>query len=69
LDEVINFQTKKGAALSRIIVLIQNDDEISKPKIDSLLSFVQSSNRTFFTTVGVYETALASGKAESIQNL
>ena len=51
-----------------MIALRQNDDEISKPEIDSLFSFVQSSNRTFFPTVGVFETALASGKTGSIQN-
>jgi len=68
LDDVIEFQTKKGTALEEIMVLIKNDNEISKPKIDALFSFVQSSNKTFFPTVGVYETALASGKTESIQN-
>ena len=41
LDDVIEFQTKKGTALEEIMVLIKNDNEISKPKIDALFSFVR----------------------------
>lgn len=64
---VDSIQYTIGKSLVSSIEILEND-EVSDTPLDSIYTIIQKLNPTFFPTSGVYNTSLASGKIEGIEN-
>ncbi|MBN3520975.1 hypothetical protein JYB62_13280 [Algoriphagus lutimaris] len=68
LEEIIKFQESKELKSLELIPLLEKPIPDKKDKIDSLFSYLSSSNATFFPNVGVFENALFAGKIDLVEN-
>ena len=68
LSEVYKKQSDKRAASLKVLELIENNSQEDKGVIDSIYTFSQQGNITFFPTTGVYDSGTAAGKIENIKN-
>lgn len=65
---VLNWQITKEKALRQVLYYFEIKDYSNIPLIDSLYTMAISSNRTFFPTTGVYESAKSSGNIELLED-
>ena len=64
LDDIIEFQTGKGDRMRAAIETLQRGDDLS---VDEYWA-ARYGNNTFFPAVGVFESALSSGKIELVRD-
>lgn len=64
LSIVLNWQKTKDACLNHLLKQINTQNYTNVKQLDSLYGLAISSNRTFFPSAGVYQSAVSSGNIE-----
>lgn len=68
LQSTFEIQEMKGNDCIYLIELVHQNDPNTMEEVDSIFHGLQARNPTFFPTTGVYDSGLAAGKIENIQN-